>query len=167
MHKITQNIYLIILLCLLCVLSACSPKYDWREVKNSDPVFTAYFPAKPIQHSKQIQLGDIKITMNMIAAEVNSVKFAIGYVKTDEQNRQKILQLMQDGMIKNIKGNLSESKIKNTLFAIGSLQNGKKTHLYAKFTTKKEWAIQAVVIGDEKQLTADNLEMFFDSLKLQ
>lgn len=164
MCKTAKNIcYLMV----FCLLNACSPKYDWREVKNIDPTFRIYFPAKPIQHSKSILLGDNKITMNMIAAEVNEVKFAVAYVKTDEQNRDKTLQLMQNGMIKNIKGNLSESKIKNTIFATGNLQNGKKIHLYAKFTILKDWAIQEVVIGEEKQLITENLEMFFDSFKLQ
>jgi hypothetical protein len=163
-HKIIQNTIFIIMLLLI---SACSPKYNWRQVKSSDPLFTAYFPEKPVEHSKQIILGDVKIIMRMTAAEVNGVNFAIAYVKTNEQNSQKIIQLMRSGMIKNINGTISESKIKNTLFIVGNLKSGKRTQLYARFTTKNNWAIQAIVIGEEKKIKTENLEMFFDSIKLQ
>lgn len=155
------------LILLFSVLNACSPKYDWREFKNVSPNFSVYFPAKPAQHEKQIQLGGIKTTMNMVGAEVNGVNFAIAYVKTNEQNKQEIINLMQTGMIKNINGVLSESKIKDTLFVRGNFQNGNEAHLYARFVINHGWAIQAIVIGEKKQLTPEILEMFFDSLKLQ
>lgn len=168
-------------LVLLCVisLSACSPKFDWREVNDNDAPYVALFPAKPNYHTKELELDGIRVKMTMTGADVDKLSFAVAYAKIEtaennlEKNKQaqaRILAAMQAGMINNIHGTIiaqSANPIKDSITVIGRSQNGKEVRLVGRFIAHGPYVLQAVVIGENKSFTPENLEMFFSSIKLK
>lgn len=166
-------------------ITACTPKFDWREIRNADAPFIATFPGKPATHSRDIELDGIKVKLHMTAADVNQISFAIAYAKIENndknlqaQQQQRALSAMQAGMLKNIQGTIIQASAltgtsssnnfspKNTITAIGKKQNGQAVKMLARFTQHGPWIMQIVMIGEEKSFTPDIADMFFDSIKL-
>jgi hypothetical protein len=160
------------------LLSACSPKFDWREVRMNDAPISVLMPGKPASHARDVDLNGIKVKMQMTAVDVNQISFAVAYAKLDqtdtslslEQKKQQALEAMKQGMLKNIQGTLLEKNTpelpKNTIAALGKAQNGKAVKFVGRFVIQGPWIIQAVMIGEEKFFDPEVLDMFFGSLKL-
>jgi hypothetical protein len=157
-------------------IAACSPKFDWREIRNNDAPFVAMFPGKPASHSRDIDLDGIKVKLHMTAADVNQISFSIAYAKLENNdknlqalNQQRVLSAMQTGMLKNIQGTIVQptpaDSPKNTLTAIGKAQNGKAIKMLARFTQQGPWVVQVIMMGDEKSMSPEVTDMFFGSIK--
>jgi hypothetical protein len=88
---------------------ACSPHWNWREVKSNDAPFTVLLPDKPASHSRNIVLNDMEVTMLMTAAEVDGVNFAVGSIQLpDKTKTEAALNAMQFALIKNIQAQVRE-----------------------------------------------------------
>lgn len=92
-------------------LSACSPEYDWRDIRNEEGGYLITFPAKPTTAARQVKLGGQNRPMTMQAAKVKHTMFAVGVVTLpDSQSEQgqalrtQILQEMQQGLMANLQG---------------------------------------------------------------
>ncbi|MFC0350566.1 hypothetical protein [Undibacterium danionis] len=169
-----------IAICCLFLLTACSPKFDWREVRMNDAPISLLMPGKPASHAKEVNLNGIKVKMQMTAVDVNQISFALAYAKLDmldsklnqeqiSQLQQQALDAMKQGMLNNIQGKLIENNTaalpKNTVAALGKTHNGQAVKLIGRFTIQGPWLIQAIMIGEEKSFKPEVVDMFFDSLK--
>lgn len=166
------------LLLLTFALSACTPKFDWREVRNSDVPLSVLMPAKPSSYTRDMQLDGIKVALQMTAADVDQLSFALAYAKLDhadaaslESNQEKLLNALKAGMLKNIHASQFEAgdarHPKNTLVATGQSANGQSIKMVARFFRHGSWVIQILVIGNEKAMSPEVLDMYFGSLKLE
>lgn len=160
-------------------LSACTPTYDWREVRGTDAPFIVLLPAKPSTHSRPINLDGIHLTMTMTAAEVNGATFAVGSASLPDQALSRdALNAMKTALVKNIDGTVRHEKSllaadnpapSIDIEAVGSPDRKTKKHprlLVARFVAKGRRIYQAVVVGPEDAVPRDAVEMFFTSLKL-
>ena len=66
------------------LLSACSPKFDWREIRMNDAPISLLMPGKPASHARDVDLNGIKVKMQMTAVDVNQISFALAYAKLDQ-----------------------------------------------------------------------------------
>ncbi len=165
----------------LLALAACTPKLDWREVHGELAPYTALLPAKPSSYSRQIDLHGIKMTMNMMAADVDGTTFAIGSAKLpDNAQALAALEGMKEGMLKNINGHVTSEKSAGASVATingsrqsrsydvearGNLQNGQPVVLAARFVASDQWVYQALIIGNEKLVTRDAIDTFMTAFK--
>ena len=64
-------------LTLVCAfgLAACSPTFDWRELRLSGFPAAFMFPAKPAQMSREVTLGEYRLTMSMAGARRGELIF--------------------------------------------------------------------------------------------
>ncbi len=163
---------------LVFALTGCSPKFDWREVKNSEVAFSILMPAKPNSYSRDLRFSDQKLALHMTAAEVDQLSFAVAYTQLNSSdlqnknlNQEKLLNLLKEGMLKNIQASqfklADERHPKDTLIAVGVSPKGKEIKMVAKFLQHGSWVIQIVVIGDEKKMSTDILDMYFGSFKFE
>lgn len=168
----------LLLLANLCVGTACTPKFDWREFRSQDAPIIMLFPGKPSSHARELDLDGIKVNLQMTATDVNQISFAVAYAKVDDLSidkgellirQQRALAAMQAGMLKNIQATIVQptptDSPKNTITALGKAQNGQSMKLVARFTQHGPWIIQAVMLGNEKAFTPEVMDMFFGSLK--
>ena len=163
--------HLIGLVCIF-LLCACSPKFDWREVRGSDVPYTVLMPAKPASFSRDMQLEGAQFKMEMTGADVDGVSFAVGTAKiTDASKIAMVSAAMKNGMINNIHGTIVSEKPGKQEHAVdvearGNLQNGQPVLLVARFITRGPWVYQAVIMGREKAVTPDVVDTFMTSFKI-
>lgn len=155
---------------------ACSPHWNWREVKSNDAPFSVLLPDKPVSHSRNIDLIGLQVTMTMTAAEVDGINFAVGSIQLpDKTKTEAALNAMQLAMIKNIQGEVREKKIINMeanvtatqIIAVGHAGNtAQPLLLAARFMSKDQWVHQVIALGPEKNFPPDAIETFLTSFKL-
>lgn len=50
------------------LLGACSPEYNWREVRAADQGYVVMLPGKPASMTRTIQLDGLEVPMTMQGA---------------------------------------------------------------------------------------------------
>jgi hypothetical protein len=159
------------------LLAACSPKYDWREVRGAGAPFMIALPAKPATHARPINLDGIQVTMTMTAAEVDGVTFAVGTAELPEAAQaRKALIAMKTALVRNIGGTIKQEKssaidaVPLTLeVEVGGPPSastaGQPRLLLARFLAKEQRIYQLVVVGNEKAVSREAADTFFTSFK--
>ena len=156
-------------------LTACSPSLNWREVRDGDAGYTVLLPAKPASHARDVNLGDLKVNMQMTAAEVDDMNFAVASAAIDDDAQRKAaLDMMQQAMVKNIGGSITRQKtltlkdgtMVTEIEAGGTTAGGRRLALFARFAMKAPRVYQAVAIGPQQSLTAEVAETFLTSFTL-
>ncbi|HZW13707.1 MAG TPA: hypothetical protein VFF81_11015 [Noviherbaspirillum sp.] len=159
------------------LLTACSPKYDWREVHGSSTPFAVVLPAKPASHTRNINLDGIQVNMTMTAAEVDGVTFAVGITELpDAMQAQKALDSMKTALVRNIGGTIRQEKSSTVngvptteIEASGPAVPGAEQPrlMLARFIAQDRHAYQLVVVGQENAVERDAADAFFTSFKLK
>ena len=165
----------------LLFLSACSPKYDWREVRSDNAPYVIALPTTPTTHTRNIDLKGITVSMTMVASEVDGVTFAVGSAELpDATQAQVALVAMKTAIINNIGGTVKQEKVLTMpqsinapgtvalteIEASGAAANGQHRVLFARFLAKEKRVYQLIIVGPEKSLNREVVTTFFSSFKL-
>lgn len=154
--------------------SSCTPTYDWRSVSGTDAPYSVLLPSKPASHSREVNLGGIRASMTMRAAEVENVTFAVGTAELpDAAQAQAALKVMRDTMVNNIGGTVrlektSHDTSRTTIDLIAGPASGTNQEanaLHARFVAQGRRVYQAIVVGREKAIRMDAVETFLGSFK--
>lgn len=160
------------------LLAACSPKFDWREVRGANAPFIVTLPAKPAVHTRAVDLDGIPLTMTMTAAEVDAVTFAVGSAELpDAALAPQALLAMKAALVRNIGGTVRLEKSSPPgivpalveIEAIGPTDANSGGHprlLLARFLAKEQRIYQVIVVGREKDVSREAADTFFSSFKL-
>jgi len=153
-------------LLLALALTACSPKYDWRDYRSQEAPYSVLFPGKPAKQTRMVKLDQLEVSMNMTAADIDGVVFAIGSAQlADAAQAPAAIAAMQTAMVNNIGGTVTSSKA-----LPGGAQeldaSGKTMRLIGRFITKDRRVYQVVVIGAAQKIEAETVETFFSSFRL-
>jgi hypothetical protein len=163
------------------VLSACSPKYDWRDYRSGDAPYAVLFPGKPASQTRTINLDGQEVSMTMTAAEVDGISFAVGSAKlADAARAQSALTAMKTALVNNIGAAIVSDKTTTTSSGTGSpagqqtmveveakgAQNGEAMLLIGHFIAKDSRIYQVIIVGREKHVVRDTVDTFMSSFKL-
>ena len=156
-------------LMLALLLSACSPKYDWRDYRSSDAPYAVLFPSKPATQTRSIKLDQLDISMTMSAADIDGVIFAVGSAQlADAAQAPAAVEAMKTAMVKNINATVTSSKTLDggalEVDASGT-ERGQPMRLIGRFLAKDKRIYQVVVIGPAARMDADSVETFLASFK--
>jgi len=158
-------------------ITACSPKYDWRDVQGGEAPYTVLMPDKPSRLSREIQLGQQTVTMHMAAAKIDDVKFVVGAVKMlDATEAQTALAIIKNTLLKNMAGTITQEKrtvtnaggkltINDKFSAVSSASS---IRMSARLVASDVWAFEVLVVGPEvmKSEAVDTaIETFLSSFK--
>ena len=149
------------------VLAACSPKFDWREVRGTSAPFVVLLPAKPATHTRTVNLDGISVDMTMTAADAGGVTFAVGTAELpDAAQAQHALTAMKTALVRNIGGTVR----KETTTAPGTLEieaaGTDSRLLLARFIARDKRIYQVIAVGKESALPPEAADTFFTSFKL-
>jgi len=156
------------------ILLACSPKFDWREVRSQSAPYLVVLPAKPATHARDINLNGLPVTMTMTGAEVDGVTFAVGSVElTDPAQAAHALAAMKTALVRNIDGKVTkegdatrkDGTVMTELEASGPLRDGQRL-LLARFAARERHVYQLLVVGDARKLSREAADTFFTSFQL-
>lgn len=160
------------------LFSACSPKFDWRDYRGPAAPYTVLFPGKPAVQTRDVSLGDDKVSMHMAAADIDGVTFAVGSAELPDAARaQAAITVMKTTMAKNLNATITSEKQEST--SVGGAQrstinmeakgsrNGETMVLFGRFVAKDKRVYQAIVAGKEKQVDKDAVDTFLTSFKAE
>lgn len=159
------------------LLAACSPKYDWREVRGAGAPYTVTLPARPASHARIVDLDGVKVTMTMTAAEADHVTFAVGTADlASPAQAQQAIVAMKTALVRNIGGTLRHEKTAAAgsgpmtieIEAAGPpapATGGQPRLLLARFIAHDKRVYQLVVVGAEKTEAREAADIFFTSFK--
>ena len=162
-------------------MTACSPKFDWRDYRSKDAPYAVLFPGKPASQTRTIDLDGQQVSMTMTAAEVDGVAFAVGSAElTDAAHAQAALLAMKSAMINNIDGKIVSDTVAAASSGQGTVsgqqtsidveakgvQHGEPMLLIGHFVAKDKRIYQAVVVGREKKVLREEVDTFISSFKL-
>ena len=159
--------------CIACfaLLAACSPKFDWREVRGSATPFVVLLPAKPASLTRTVNLDGIEVSMTMTAADVDGATFAVGTAELpDEAKAQQALAAMKTALLRNIGGKVR----KETASAPGAVPatidieaaGAESRVLFGRFVAKGRHIYQVIAVGKESALPREAVDTFLTSFKL-
>lgn len=67
--------------CLALWLAACSPTYNWRELRDDAIPLKAVIPCKPERAQRQVPLGGANQVLHMHSCEAGGQTFAIAWIR--------------------------------------------------------------------------------------
>lgn len=152
----------------ILMLLACSPQFDWREVRGNDAPFRVLMPAKPASFSRDMQLAGLTLNMQMTAADAAGVNFAVGSVRLDDLGKAGVVaEAMKDGMLKNIHGQVTQvaSSPDGIVEMQGKLPDGEVVTMAARFIIRGPRVYQVIAIGPAKKLKQDVIDTYMSSFK--
>lgn len=170
-----RNTVLLPVLAAAMALTACSPKYNWRESSDNGAHFVVLLPGKPTGATRTVDLDGPKVEMSMIATEVDGVTFAVGTAElADRAAADRALDAMGAALLNNIGGKTGEKAAlpgKTDVFsrtleldAQGTVR-GRTLRLVARLAAKDRRVYQVLILGDKAAVTDENIETFFSSFK--
>jgi hypothetical protein len=70
------------------IMLACTPKYDWRDVRHDEARWKATFPGKPVEVSRSLTLPDTNavVTLTLRSAKIDNNLFAVGWIANTAKN---------------------------------------------------------------------------------
>jgi hypothetical protein len=154
----------------IVLVTACSPKFDWREVRGSSAPFIVLLPSKPATHTRTVNLDGLQVSMTMTAADVDGVTFAVGTAELpDASQAPQALAAMKTALVRNISGTIRQEKAS----AAGAVPvtidfeaAGSDRLLLARLLAKDKRIYQAIIVGKESAVSRDAADTFFTSFKL-
>ncbi|WP_343732670.1 hypothetical protein [Duganella sp.] len=156
-------------LLLALLLSACSPKYDWRDYRSNDAPYAVLFPSKPATQTRSIKLDQLDVSMTMSAADIDGVIFAVGSAQlADAAQAPAAVEAMKTAMVNNINASITSSKtLANGALEVDAsgTEKGRSMRLIGRFIAKEKRIYQVVVIGPAQNIEADSVETFLTSFK--
>ncbi|NHZ97933.1 hypothetical protein [Massilia sp. CCM 8734] len=163
-------------------LAACSPQYNWRDYSSQDAPFRVMFPDKPATHARDVDLNGMTVKMTMTAAQVNGTMFAVGSGEApDADKAEAAVAAMKTALVRNIGATINSEKQGKASAAAGSatarssaididasgVQKGVPMRLVGHFESRNKRFYQVIVMGKEKDISQEQVEMFMSSFKLQ
>jgi len=162
----------------LILLTACSPKFDWREAHDSVAPGTILMPGKPSQLSRPITIGQHAVTMHMSATQVDHLKFALGAAQMpDATQAQLSMAVIKNTLLQNLSGQIIREKTGVTNVAgvaafcteFEATSASPATRMVARLVARGDWVYQVLVVGPAQEMdqpqNREATETFLNSFK--
>jgi hypothetical protein len=167
------------------VALACSPRFDWREVRTNDGA-VASLPGRAQSVTRDVDVAGQRVSMTMWSTGVGPTMFAVGSARlpaalaADATARSQVMAYFRDGLVRNIGGTVTSSTPvplplpgARRLLASESVEaagrpgpDGRKSRLAARFFIVDDQFFQVVALGAEGEIPPEVLETFFTSFRL-
>ena len=161
-----------LLLLALLMLAACSPKFNWRDIRDTEAAYRVQMPDKPASMRRPVQLGSLTVNMRLSAAQVDGVRFAVGAAELpDARQAQASLAVIRDNLVRNMGGQLrsqssSVSRSGGTLSFIEQFQARSNTlTMQAKLVAHGTWVYEVLVAGPPTALNQEAVDTFLASFE--
>ncbi|MBK5205101.1 MAG: hypothetical protein JJD98_06755 [Polaromonas sp.] len=163
----------------LLALAACSPAFNWREVRPENTRLSLLLPCKPDKAEKIVPLGGPPTTLSMLGCEASGATFAVAVADLGEAAKAApVLAQWQGLTLANMK---ARPDTRQTLplrlpgaaaepgpvlvTAQGQRADGTAVSGQAAYFAQGSQVFQAVIYA--VQITPEVAETFFSSLKFE
>ena len=160
-------------------LAACSPAFNWREVRPENTRLQLLLPCKPDKAEKVVPLGGQATTLSMLGCDAGGATFAVAVADVgDAAQAATVLAMWQELTLANMKAapdtrQLIPQKIIGASPAVpvvrvqaqGQRAGGAAVSGQAAYFAQGSQVFQAVLYAPK--IAPDVAETFFSSLKLE
>ncbi len=163
----------------LSLLGACSPTFNWRDLRPDGTPLQALMPCKPELAERTVPLAGVPTLMHMHSCEAGGQTFAVAWADAAEEARvTEILAGWRAGSLAAIRVDPATAADANTgwpvrvqgaqqlqgLQASGQDPQGRNTQMRGAYFAKGTLVFQAAVYGPT--LSEEVLTTFFEGLRL-
>jgi hypothetical protein len=168
------------------VLAACSPRFDWREIRQ--PGFVAVLPGKAqiVVRQVAIEQPPVRAEMTMVSSGIAASLFAVGSVQLPASAIETpealaaTVDSFRAGLLRNAQAataveeeagapaGLGTRRLRaaQAFSAYGRAGRGKPARLAVRLYVVDDHLFQLVALGAEGEIPPAALEIFFDSFRL-
>lgn len=162
-------------------LAACSPTFNWREVRPDTSTLIALLPCKPDQAMRAVSLAGRPVRLDMLSCDAGGATFAIGHMAiSDPAQAGEMLAQWRAVTLANLRATVSSDEPflpKGTLalpqsvrvVASGQRADGQAVAVHAAWfaqgTSSGIQLFQAVVYASKVSMEVS--DTFFSALRLQ
>lgn len=163
--------------CLLPVLTACNPTYNWRDVRPDNTSLSALLPCKPDQAQRSVPLGGQATELAMLGCDAGGATFAIALATPgDASQTAAVLTGWQTATLAHIKagiGQVTPLTIPGAAVqpqavlvrATGQRADGSAVQSQAAYFAQGRQVFQAVIYAD--RVRPEVAETFFSGLRFE
>ena len=160
-----------------CLLAACSPTFNWREVRPDETRLALLLPCKPDKAEKIVPLGGRPTPLRLLGCDAGGATFALAVADLGEAARATdVLAQWQALTLANMKAGAPQAtplRLKGAALspapvlvkAQGRRADGTAVNGQAVYFAQGTQVFQAVVYFEK--LSPDVAETFFGSLSLE
>ena len=157
-----------------CLLSACNPTFNWRDVRPDDTRLGLLLPCKPDKAEKVVPLGGRATPLRLLGCDAGGATFAVAVADLGDSARAaEVLTQWQAATLANMKAGtpqLTPLRLKGAALspapvrvkAQGQRADGTAVSSQAAYFAQGTQVFQAVVYADK--LSPDVAETYFASL---
>lgn len=164
----------------LWALGACTPTYNWRDLRPAGTPLQALMPCKPELAERTLPLAGVPTQMHMHSCDTGGQTFVVGWASVaEEAGVTEVLAGWRAGSLAAIRvapGTAAEASADwpatvqgaqqvQGLQATGQNLQGNAVQMRAAYFSKGTQVFQAAVYGPT--LSEEALTTFFDGLRLQ
>lgn len=163
----------------LLALGACSPTFNWRELRPQGTPLLALMPCKPEAAERTLPLDGIPTVMHMHSCEAGGQTFAVAWAEVGDESRvPAALAGWRAGALAALRVDATMAADARTQWpaavpgaqvqqgaqAAGLGPDGQRTHMRGAYFSQGRQVFQAAVYG--ARLSDEALVTFFEGLKL-
>lgn len=163
----------------LLALVACSPAFNWREVRPENTRLSLLLPCKPDRAQKTVPLGGQPSTLSMLGCDAGGATFAVAVADLgDASKAAPVLAQWQSLTLANMKAGPGTPQVLPLkipgaaadpspwrVLAQGQRADGTAVSGQAAYFSQGSQVFQAVIYS--AQITPEVAETFFSSLKFE
>ncbi len=160
----------------MAVLTACSPTFNWRDVRPDGTRLALLLPCKPDKAQRTVPMGSQPTDMNLLSCDAGGVTFAVSTADVqDAAKTATILAQWQSATLTHMK---ADAPVTRNAFklpglasgavlvkAMGQRANGQGVSSQAAYFAQGTQVFQAVMYADK--ISPDVADTFFSGLKFE
>jgi hypothetical protein len=171
--------------------AGCSPRFDWRELREPALGFSVALPEKPQRVTRTIEVPaagqSVALELTVLSTGVGPTLFAAGVARLPAADRSEaaltaaLVASLRDGLLRNVGAAQPHAEAappppglnRHTLrAALGFSANGtagrdrRPARLVARLYVVDDRFFELITIGADADLPPEAREMFFDSFRL-
>lgn len=163
-------------LALCALLSACSPTFDWREVRVEPGPLAAMLPCKPDKAARRVPLAGREVELQALGCKAGGASFVLMQADVVEAGRaSEALQAWQQATVATLRATsptrqhqvppgATDLPGSDRLAARGQQGDGAAVQAEVLFFARGSQVYQAAVYASKA--TPEMLQTFFESIKL-
>ncbi len=162
---------------LLASLAACSPTYNWRDVRVTPTSLQAQLPCKPDQGQRQVSIAGRQVDMHVLGCDAGRATFAIMFADIGEPAPAgAMLAQWKAATLANMRAASTQERMflppgalgvaeSVQVAASGRRTDGSAVMSRAAYFTQGTGVFQAAIYAD--QLVPEQADTFFSALRFE
>lgn len=159
------------------VVAACSPTFNWREVRAEPTPLKAMLPCKPDKGARDVPMAGRQVSLEVLGCDTGGATFALLFADIGNAGRAgEVLAQWKTATLSNLRSAASREDpfrppgalaLPQSLHVVASGQrgDGSKVESHAAYFAQGSHVFQAVIYSD--RLTPEMAEQFFSGLRFE